>query len=82
MLDAQPATVYLASLDAPLHDSEFGFWSEHHRIHFLTIVLSTNVAVGMKFDPTCPLGSVPDLKLCACLLNLLYSHSAKRCVER
>ena len=29
------------------------FWLEHHCIYFLTIVLSTIVAVGMKFDSTC-----------------------------
>ena len=55
MLDAQPI-VYLASLNDPWsHNSKFGFWSEHHCIYFLTIVLSTNiiVAVRMKFDPTC-----------------------------
>ena len=53
MLDAQPAAVYPASPDDPSRKSKFGFWLEHHRIYFLTIVLSTNVAVGMKFDPTC-----------------------------
>ena len=52
MLDAQPAAVYPASPDDPSYNSMFGFLSEHHRIHFLTIVLSTIVAVGMKFDPT------------------------------
>ena len=51
---AQPTTVYLASLDDPLRSSKFGFWSEHQVcIYFLTIVLLTIVAVGMKFDPTC-----------------------------
>ena len=54
MLDAQPATVvYPASPDDPSCNSKFGFWSEHHCIYFLTIVLSRIVAVGMKFDPTC-----------------------------
>ena len=53
MLDAQPAAVYSASPDDPSRKSKFEFWLEHHRIYFLTIVLSTNVAVGMKFDPTC-----------------------------
>ena len=53
MLDAQPATVYLASPDDPSCNSKYGFWSEHHFIYFLTIVLSTIVIVGMKFDPTC-----------------------------
>ena len=53
MLDAQPAAVFPASPDDPSRNSKFGFWSEHHRIYFLTIVLSTIVAVGMKFVPTC-----------------------------
>ena len=53
MLDAQPTTVYPASPDDPSRNSKFGFWSEHHCIYFLTIVLSTIVAVGMKFDLTC-----------------------------
>ena len=42
-----------ASPDDPSRNSKFGFWLEHHRIYFLTIILSTIVAVGMKFDPTC-----------------------------
>ena len=33
--------------------ASFGFWSEHHCIYFLTIVLLTIVDVGMKFDLTC-----------------------------
>ena len=41
------------SPDDPSHNSKFGFWSEHHCIYFLTIVLSTVVAVRMKFDLTC-----------------------------
>ena len=53
MLDAQPATVYLASPSDPSRNSKFGSWSEHRCIYFLTIVLSTIVAVGMNFDPTC-----------------------------
>ena len=54
MLNAQPATVYLASPDDPSRTNlKFGFWSEHHCIYFLTIVLLTIVAIGMKFDPTC-----------------------------
>ena len=53
MLDAQPATVYPASPEYPSRNSKFGFWSEHHCIYFLTIVLSTIVAVGINFDPTC-----------------------------
>ena len=53
MLDAQPATVYPVSPDDPSHNSKFGFWTEHHCIYFLTIVLLTIVAVGMKFYPTC-----------------------------
>ena len=53
MLDAQPATVYPASPDDLSRNSKFGFWLEHHCIYFLTIVLSTIVAVVMKFDPTC-----------------------------
>ena len=53
MLDAQPAAVYPASPDDPSRKSKFGFWLEHHRIYSLTIVLLTNVAVGMRFDPTC-----------------------------
>ena len=53
MLDAQPATVYPASPDDPSRNSKFGFWLEHPCIYFLTTVLSTIVAVGMKFDPTC-----------------------------
>ena len=53
ILDAQPATVYPASPDVPSRNSKFGFWSQHHCIYFLTIVLSTIVAVGMKFDLTC-----------------------------
>ena len=52
MLDAQPATVYPASPDDPSRNLKL-IWSEHHCIYFLTIVLSTIVAVGMKFDPTC-----------------------------
>ena len=52
-VDAQPATVYPASPNDPSRNSKFGFWSEHHCIYFLTIVLSTIVAVGIKFDPTC-----------------------------
>ena len=52
MLDAQPATVYPTSLDDPSRDAKFGFWSEHHCIYLLTIVLSTIVAIGMKFDLT------------------------------
>ena len=43
MLDAQPATVYPASPDDPSRNLKFGFWSEHHCIYFLTIVLSTIV---------------------------------------
>ena len=53
MLDAQPTTIYPASPDEPSRNSKFGFWSEHHCIYFLTIVLSSIVAVGMKFNPTC-----------------------------
>ena len=53
MLDAQPAAVYPASPDDPSRNSKFGFWSEHHRIYLLTIVLSTIVTVGMKFDTAC-----------------------------
>ena len=48
MLDAQPATVYPASPNDLLRNSKL-----KHCIYFLTIVLSTIVAVGMKFDPTC-----------------------------
>ena len=53
MLDTRPATVYLANPFDPSRNSKFGFWSEHHCIYFLTIVLSTIVDVGMEFDPTC-----------------------------
>ena len=53
MLDAQPATVYPASPNDPLRNSMFGIWLEHCCIYFLTIVLLTIVAIGMKFDPTC-----------------------------
>ena len=34
MLHAQPATIYPASPDDPLHNSKFGLWSEHHYILF------------------------------------------------
>ena len=37
----------------PMIHWKFGFWSELHCIYFLTIVLSTIVAVRMKFDLTC-----------------------------
>ena len=53
MLDTQPVTISPASPDDPSRNSKFGFWSEYHCIYFLTIVLSTIVAVGIKFDPTC-----------------------------
>ena len=53
ILDAQPATVYPASPNDLSRNSKIGFWSEHHCIYFLTIVLSTIVAVGMTFAPTC-----------------------------
>ena len=53
MLDAQPAIVYPTSPDDLSRNSKFGFWSGHHCIYFLTTVLSTIVAVGMKFDLTC-----------------------------
>ena len=39
--------------DDPSHNLKFGFWSEHHCIYFLTIVLSTIVVVRIKFYPTC-----------------------------
>ena len=42
--DAQPATIYPASLDDPLRKAKFRFWSEHRCIYFLNI---------LKFDPTC-----------------------------
>ena len=39
--------------DDPSRNLKFAFWSEHHCFYFLTVVLSTIVTVGMKFDPTC-----------------------------
>ena len=51
MLDAQLATVYPASPDDPSLNSKFGFWSKHLCIYFLTIVLSTIVAVGDEIWP-------------------------------
>ena len=53
MLDAQPATVYPASPDDPSHNSKLDFGRNVTAFIFLTIVLSTIVAVGMNFDPTC-----------------------------
>ena len=44
MLDAQLAAVYPASPNDPSRNSKFGFWSQHHRIYFLNIVLSTIIA--------------------------------------
>ena len=53
MLDTQPVAIYPASPDDHRGTHKFGFWSEYHCIYFLTIVLSTIVAVGKKFDLTC-----------------------------
>ena len=53
MLDAQPA-VYPASPEDPLRNSKLDFGRNIKcRIYFVTIVLSTIVAVGMNFVPTC-----------------------------
>ena len=75
MLDAQPATVYQASTDDPSRNSKFGFWLEHRCIYFLTIVLSTILAVRMKFDPTCRqrnLSFMMALLYRHCLLTMLH----------
>ena len=78
MLDAQPATVYPARPDDPSRNSKVGFWSEHRCIYFLAIVLSTIVAVGMKFDLTCRqrnLSSTPALNLYSVVPNcIILSH--------
>ena len=80
MRDAQPAAVYPATPDDPSRNLKFGFWSEHHRIYFLTIVLSTVVAVGMKFDPTCRqrnLSSTTALIFTICF-DIIHLAPAKR----
>ena len=75
MLDAQPATVYPTSPDDPSCNSKFGFWSEHHYIYFLTIVLSTIVAVGMKFDPTCRQRNLSSTTALVVIMIFFSSHN-------